>query len=122
MVALIMACSLIGSVILISVCGMIAPSAPPSPPSVVTPPAIIEETHSDIYDAYDNEAPSPSATIRGEYGNMRSDEIKSSLREGVVERSIPILRSQGMSDEKIKEKMMESFSLDEETIDRLLSH
>jgi len=80
------------------------------------------KTHSDIYDVYDNEAPSPSATIRGEYGNMRSDEIKSSLREGVVERSIPILRSQGMSDEKIKEKMVEAFSLDEETIDRLLSH
>jgi len=32
-----------------------------------------------------------------------------------------VLRRNGMSDEKIKEKMMESFSLDEYTLDKLLS-
>jgi len=55
------------------------------------------------------------------YGNMKKDEIKSSLREGVVIRSIQIMRSQGLSDEKIKEKMMQSFSLDEETINSILN-
>jgi len=52
---------------------------------------------------------------------MKKDEIKSSLREGVVIRSIQIMRSQGLSDEKIKEKMMQSFSLDEETINSILN-
>jgi len=52
---------------------------------------------------------------------MKKDEIKSSLREGVVIRSIQIMRSQDLSDEKIKEKMMQSFSLDEETINSILN-
>jgi len=50
---------------------------------------------------------------------MQHDTIKNSLREGIVERSIEVLRSNGMNEEEIKKKM-ESFSLDEETMDRLL--
>lgn len=99
MILLIMVCVLVCTVPLVIICGAIAPTPPP-PPSVttITPPAIIEE-----------------------YDSMQSNDIKSSLKEGVVKRSIGIMRNNGMSDEKIKEKMMESFSLDEETIDKLLS-
>jgi len=50
---------------------------------------------------------------------MQHDTIKNSLREGIVERSIEMLRSNGMNEEEIKKKM-EYFSLDEETMDRLL--
>lgn len=53
---------------------------------------------------------------------MQHDTIKNNLREGVVERSIEILRHNGVSEKEIKKKMMESFSLDEETLDRLLSN
>jgi len=53
---------------------------------------------------------------------MQYEAIKNNLREGVVERSIEVLRRNGMSEEEIKKKMTESFSLDEETINKLFKH
>lgn len=98
MILLIMGCTLVCTVPLILICGAIAPAPPTPSVTTITPPAIIEE-----------------------YDSMQSNDIKSSLKEGVVKRSIGIMRNNGMSDKKIKEKMMEDFSLDEETIDKLLS-
>jgi len=107
MVTIIILCSLICTVTLVFICGAIAPAAPPTitiaPPSAIiepiTPPDIIEE----------------------EYENMIDGDLRSILREGVVEKSIGVMRKDGISDEAIRKKMMECFSLiDEETIDRLL--
>jgi len=106
MVLPIMLCSLIGSVVFIFTCGAIT-STTPLPVTITTPPAIVEQTAVDVGE---------------EYNNMQHDTIKNNLREGVVERSIEILRHNGVSEKEIKKKMMESFSLDEETLDRLLSN
>ena len=100
MVSLIILCSLIGSVALILVCVAIAPV------TTITPPAIVEQT---------------TMVAEEEYSIMQNDTVKNNLREGIVEKSIEVLRSNGMSEEEIKKKMMDSFSLDEETIDKLLS-
>jgi len=53
---------------------------------------------------------------------MQHDTVKNNLREGIVKRSIEVLRHNNMSEEKIKKMMMKSFSLDEETIDRLFAN
>ena len=53
---------------------------------------------------------------------MQNDTIKNNLREGIVERSIEVLRRNGMSEEEIKKKLTESFSLDEEAISRLFKN
>ena len=53
-------------------------------------------------------------------GIIYNEDIKNSFKEGIGVRSIEAMRKNGIEDEFIKKKMMESFSLDEETIDRLL--
>jgi len=55
----------------------------------------------------------------GIYAMVHSD-LRTNFRDGIVEKSIKVMRKDGIIDEVIKKKMMESFSSDEETIDRLL--
>ena len=51
---------------------------------------------------------------------MVHSDLRTNFRDGIVEKSIKVMRKDGIIDEVIKKKMMESFSSDEETIDRLL--
>lgn len=101
MVRLIMLCSLIGTVGLICVCGVLSPSLHTTTdiPSYLNAPAVLER-----------ETVSVSS----------DDTIRSSMKEGIVEKSIEVMRGNGMSDEAIKEKIMQSFSMDAETVDNLM--
>jgi len=80
---------------------------------MISPPAIIEP---------DTSITPPTTVVEEEYDNMQHDTIKNSLREGIVIKSIEVMRKDGVDDEAIKKKMMECFSLDEETMDRLLAN
>lgn len=51
---------------------------------------------------------------------MKHDSIRDVFREGIVEKSIQILRNHGKSDDEIKEMMIKDFSISDETIDMLL--
>lgn len=51
---------------------------------------------------------------------MSHDSIKDMLREGIVGKSIEILRAHGKCDEEIKEMMLKDFSIKEETLIELL--
>ena len=51
---------------------------------------------------------------------MVHSDLRTTFRDGIVKKSIKVMRKDGISDEVIKKKMMESFSLEEETMDRLL--
>jgi len=112
-VALIMLCALVCTVPLILICGPIAPPSIVSIPNEpINPPAITQEEISIPSDIIDKEG----------YEIVYNEDIKNSLKEGIVERSIETMRKNGMGYEAIKKKMMESFSLDEETINGLLKH
>lgn len=50
---------------------------------------------------------------------MKND-LKGVLKEEIVMKSIEVLRDHGMNDEEIKTMMMEKFSLDQETVYRLI--
>jgi len=111
MVALIMLCALVCTVPLIHICGTIAPLSIMSIPNeAINPPTIIQE-----------EVPASSAIEKEGYEIVYNEDIKNSIKEDIVEKSIEVMRKNGMDDEAIKKKIMESFSLDEETIDRLLN-
>ena len=74
-----------------------------------------------LYSLIGSVALASSAIVDKEgYEIMYDEEIKNSLKKEIIVRSIETMRNNGMDDEAIKKKMMESFSLDEETIDRLL--
>lgn len=109
MVSLIMGCALVLTVPLILICGAIAPVAPP-PIVMVSPPAIIE--------------PAQRITTPGIIGegdeSMSYSDLRNTFRERIVKKSIEVMRRDGVSDEVIKKKMLESFSLDDETIDKLM--
>ena len=51
---------------------------------------------------------------------MTHDNLKNILREGVVEKSIQILRSHGKSDNEIKEMMLKDFAITEEKSDQIM--
>lgn len=51
---------------------------------------------------------------------MTHGNLKSILREGVVEKSIQILRSHGKSDNEIKEMMLKDFAITEKSLDRIM--
>lgn len=51
---------------------------------------------------------------------MQDNTIKDILREGVVIKSIQILRNHGKSDEEIKNMLLKDFSISEEALDKLL--
>jgi hypothetical protein len=112
MVRIIMVCSLTGSVILVLICGGITfltnvvTGIPNNPLATL---AIIGEATGDM-----------PAIIEEEDTDMGNRDIRGILKEGIVRRSIEIMRRNGMDDEAIKKKIMESFSLDEEAINKLL--
>ena len=110
-VALIMLCALVCTVPLILICGTIAPPSIVSiPEETINPPAIVQE-----------KIPASSDIVETKGCKIvYNEDIKNSFKEGIAVRSIETMRKNGMDDEAIKKKMMESFSLDEETIDRLL--
>lgn len=99
MVVRIMICTLIGLVALILACGAIATPLPASISIVII---------------------SPSAIIKEEHEIMYNEDFKNIFKEGVVAKSIGVMRKDGIDDEVIKKKMIESFSLDEETINIML--
>lgn len=51
---------------------------------------------------------------------MTHDNLKNILREGVVEKSIQILRSHGKSDNEIKEMMLKDFAITEKNLDQIM--
>lgn len=51
---------------------------------------------------------------------MTHDNLKNTLREGVVEKSIQILRNYGKSDNEIKEMMLKDFAIAEKNLDQLM--
>ncbi|MDO4314965.1 MAG: hypothetical protein Q4C45_04250 [Oscillospiraceae bacterium] len=52
---------------------------------------------------------------------MEHDGLRDVLREGIVEKSIQILRAHGKSDQEIKAMMLKDFSISEKTPARILS-
>jgi len=51
---------------------------------------------------------------------MLQGDIKNMAREGIVKKSIQILRTHGKSEEEIKKMMLKDFSIKEEVLDKLL--
>jgi len=51
---------------------------------------------------------------------MLQDDMKNWAREGIVKKSIQILRTHGKSDEEIKQMMLKDFLINEEVLDELL--
>ena len=51
---------------------------------------------------------------------MTHGNLKNILREGVVEKSIQILRDHGKSDNEIKEMMLKDFAITEKNLDQIM--
>ena len=51
---------------------------------------------------------------------MTHDNLKNILREGIVEKSIQILRNHGKDDNEIKEMMLKDFAITEEKSDQIM--
>lgn len=117
MVLLIMLFSLIGTVILIFTCGLFPTiTITPEPPKTeITSPFVIEENIEEY-----NVATDIPKLFEEDNQDMKNEDLTDVFREGIVSKSIGILRSHGKSDDEIKAMMIKDFSLDEEMIDRLL--
>ena len=116
MILLIMGCSLIGTVLLIGVCSPLSVANIPVPPPRDDPPSIvIEEPFRGRWHFNANQEDGAS------YESTREDAIRADLREWVASRSIPILRSRGMTDGEIKSELLRDFALTEEQIDEMLA-
>jgi hypothetical protein len=101
MAKLIMLCSLIGTVSLIFVCGVLSPY-----PQMAT--------------SIPNDHNAPAFVGRENVSMSSDDVIRNRMKNGIVEKSIEVMRGNDMSEETIKEKIMQSFSMDEATIDNLM--
>ena len=51
---------------------------------------------------------------------MKHNNLKNMLREGVVKKSIQILRNRGKSDSEIKEMMLKDFAITEKNLDQIM--
>ena len=51
---------------------------------------------------------------------MTHDNLKDIFREGVVEKSIQILRKHGKSDSEIREMMLRDFAITEKNLDQIM--
>lgn len=123
MIALIMAASLIGLVILIGVCAPPAPAAPPAPPAPYgfvreAPPRAIQEFNP-IFPTIQGSFFSNTEGAQGERG-MRHDAIRDQMRRGIVEKSVQILRGHGKSDEEIRSMILNDFPIEEKVLDEIL--
>lgn len=52
---------------------------------------------------------------------MERTNLRDTLREGIVEKSIQILREHGKSDKEIKKMILKDFSISENSVDKILS-
>ena len=50
---------------------------------------------------------------------MQSETIRDQMRQGVVEKSVQILRRHGKSEEEIRSMMLRDFQIDEKTLDEI---
>lgn len=117
MIVGIMLLSLVGTVILIGVCSPLSADVlPPSPAVEPDPP---------LY-AVEDQLPSIATNWDSFFTNlevnsdMQSETIKDAMRQGIVEKSIQILRAHGKSEEEIQEMMLKDFAIKAETLDELL--
>lgn len=53
---------------------------------------------------------------------MEHNNLKDVLREGIVEKSVQILRAHGKDDTEIKATILKDFSISEKSLDRILSN
>lgn len=51
---------------------------------------------------------------------MEHDNLRDTFREGIVEKSIQILRAHGRNDNEIKKMILKNFSIKENVLDNLL--
>lgn len=115
MIGLIMGCALIGTVLLIALCGPLsAASIPVDPPRVDIPSIVTEESFRDGWQF------GPTQERRASHERMEEDAIRTDLRERIASSSVQILRSRGMSDEEIKSELLRDFFLTEEQVDKIL--
>lgn len=52
---------------------------------------------------------------------MEHSNLRDTLREDIVEKSVQILRAHGKSDKEIKEMVLKDFSINESFLDKILS-
>lgn len=52
---------------------------------------------------------------------MQQDMIKDQMRQGIVEKSVQILRNHGKSDEEIRSMILNDFRIEEKVLDEILS-
>lgn len=121
---LIMTVSLIGSVILIGVCAPLAPTTPPAPPTPYVfeqeaPPHTIEEFNL-IFPTIQDSFFSNTESEQGDH-EMQHDSIRDQMRQGIVEKSVQILRSHGKSDEEIRSMILNDFRIEENVLDEILN-
>ena len=116
MILFIIGCSLIGTVLLIGVCGPLsAASVPAVPPRDHLPSAMIEESFRSGWHFNSNQEDNVPRESIGK------DATRADLREWIASSSVQILRSRGMTDEEIKSELLRDFSLTEEQVDEILA-
>lgn len=52
---------------------------------------------------------------------MRSDHIKNQMRQGIVKKSVQILREQGKTDEEIRSIILSGFHIEEKALNEILN-
>lgn len=105
MIRLIMAFSLMGTVVLIGVCSF----------SFETAKTIMTQNTTELGTL------SVEARYETEDLHMQGETVRDMFRGEIIGKSIQILRSHGKSDEEIKEMMLNDFSINETSLDNLLS-
>lgn len=103
--------SLVGSVILIGICGPLAGGFSALPPRF-NPTAAPYHIRVQL--------PDLPADRYGGFDFGDAGEIHNEARQWILEESIRVLRNQGKSDEEIREILLRSFSVSEEDLDQLL--
>lgn len=124
MIALMMTASLIGSLILTGVCAPFTPTTPPAPPTPYVfeqeAPPHTSEDFSFIFPAIHGNVFINAEKEQGEH-EMQHDTVRNQMRQGIVEKSVQILRSHGKSDEEIRSMILDDFCIEEKVLDEILS-
>ena len=115
MIASIMFLSLVGTVLLIGVCTPLVPAAPV--PNLSDIPSYIEEAQLPRFSMEHNEFFSRIEVNE----DMTSRAIRDMMRQGIIEKSIQILRRHGMSEEKIRKMILNDFCIDEKTLEEIMN-
>lgn len=120
MISLIMICSLVGTVMLILICGLLTAISPDISEPIV--PSFPESAYTlDISDEV-SEHKNEENTVLTESRLGDRDMIKDDFREDIIRHSVEILRSMDWSEEKIREEMLRDFSIEEKRLDAIMEN